>query len=160
LPRFGNCIRSVRQYCQCLHSTLYSKVSHLDLLREPHFMSQLRQEPHINKIKYLFFFNGFFLLLIQIKQLIFIPLSVFCLQKVFQNAVHVSLVAIYTIYILFCMQIAQAVPGTYASRMRLANSFVVPSLYEMFSNHKISLYFVNTRTLQYRVFHSWIGKVV
>lgn len=104
LPRFGNCIRSVRPYCPCLHSTLYSKVSHLDVLREPHFMRQLRQEPHINKTNYLFFFNGFFLMLIQIKQLIFIPLWVFCLQKVFQNAIQVSLVAVYTICILFACE--------------------------------------------------------
>jgi len=73
-------LRKLLQICATIFSlhirisTLYSKVSHLDVLREPHFMRQLRQEPHINKIKYIFFLNGFFLLFIQIKQLIFIPL--------------------------------------------------------------------------------------
>jgi len=64
--------------------------------------------------------------------------------------------AIYTIYALFCMQIVQAIPVTYPRHMLLANCFVVPSLYEMFSSRKISMCFVNTRSLQYRVFHSSI----
>jgi hypothetical protein len=54
LPRFENCIRSVRPYCPCLHSSLYSRVGQLDVLREPYFITQLKQDPHINNIKYRF----------------------------------------------------------------------------------------------------------